>query len=280
MQKNSPKVVENQQNVSDPQNPPEQQNNEASSKNINYKMIQCQGNITFIVLWIILMSLYHVILFMIYELKFEFLIGSLGNITFVFCVWKKNAQKIERATSSVRYFILFFISYFILSIINQEPCRGLWSFILFETLLISVSNKEKKMKFFLWRLSGKYVFILSILYYFFLLNYDIIYVVIYTILYKHFLINKFIISDETIEKIENWYIIRNIKNIKIFISIKTVMEKMQKAQTLVQDNINNSEQNGNNSSFVPTNVYNNQSREAPVDNQQVNDGNIMPSEQI
>ena len=77
----------------------------------------------------------------------------------------------------------------------------------------------------------------------------------YTYVYKRWLISKFEISNERVERYENWCLFRWLKNkLNTFITLKDVLEKEKQSQPLVQ---NNNMENVNNSSFVPINMYNN-----------------------
>ena len=192
--------------------------------------------------------------------KLKCLLPSLGRFLFAICVWSSMAVKIEKNTSTVRYGCLFIINCSLLCVMSLSfplsPFK-LWCFVLFETLLIALSNKDKKMKFFIFRIGGRAVIILSIAYNAIMnWNWNIISVVItvvYTVIYQKYVINIFGISNEKVEKFENFGFIIWIKNnVKIFVSLKDVLEKEQKNQPLVQDsNI----QNPNESSFIPSKIY-------------------------
>ena len=169
------------------------------------------------------------------------------------------AIKIERNTTTVRYGCLYLINNSLLSIISLSFPLGfqtIWTFVLFETLLIALSNKDKKMKFFCCKISGKAMIICSIVYSFIfnmIMFYQLIVTIIYTYVYQKWLINKFAISNEKVEKIENWCCISWLKNkMSTFTTLKDVLEKGQQNQPLVQ---NNNISNSNNSSFIPVNMY-------------------------
>ena len=185
--------------------------------------------------------------------------SSLGNILFALFVWLPMAAKIEKNTSTVRYGYLYLFNSSILCIFSlrfPSAFSRVWCFVLFETLLIAFSNKNKKMKFFCCKISGKAVIISSIIYHCFfnLFNlYCIIITGIYTIIYQKYLINKFGVSNEKVERLENWCCINWLKNnLTTFTTIKEVLEKGQQQLPLVE---NSNIQNSNNSSFIPINMY-------------------------
>jgi len=185
--------------------------------------------------------------------------SSLGNLLFALFVWTPMAIKIENITSTVRYGCLFLLNCSLLCVISFSfplSLNRIWCFVLFETLLIVHSNKDKKIKFFGYKMGGRAVIILSIVYNLFF-NWYYFYCLfitgLYTLVYQKYLINKFNISNEKVERIENTCIIKWAKNkLTTFISLKDVLEKGQKNQPLVQ-NTNN--ENSNNSSFIPVNMY-------------------------
>lgn len=193
-------------------------------------------------------------------LPIHFLIlSALGNFLFALFVWAPMAIKIERNTSTVRYGFLYLINNSILSICTFNFPLGIhkiWNFILFETLLIALTNIDKKMKFFCFKISGKAVIVCSIIYHFIFNSFfvfSLFVTIIYTFVYQKRLINKISISNEKIDKIENWCLVRWLKkNLTTFIPLQEVLEKGQQKQPLVQ---NSNVSNPSNSSFVPVNMY-------------------------
>ena len=90
------------------------------------------------------------------------------DLLFALFVWCKMAIKIENNTSTVKYAYLFFINIGILSLVTLTfPLGRIWNFVLFETILISLNNKEKRIKFFCCRISGRLVIIFSVIYHLF-----------------------------------------------------------------------------------------------------------------
>ena len=79
------------------------------------------------------------------------ILSSLANFLFTLFVWSKMAIKIEKKTSTVRYGYLYLLNNAILSVCTLRfplcLCR-IWTFVLFETLLILLTNRDKKVKFF------------------------------------------------------------------------------------------------------------------------------------
>ena len=187
--------------------------------------------------------------------------SSFGNLLFALFVWGPMAIKIEKNTSTVRYGCLYVINNVFLSICCLSfplMLNTVWNFILFETLLIAFSNKDKRMKFFCCKMSGKAVIASSIIYYLvfnWILFFHLAITVGYTLVYKRWLINKFGISNERVERYENWCLFRCLKNkFTTFVTLKDTLEKEKQSQPLME---NNNMQNANNSSFIPINMYNN-----------------------
>lgn len=186
------------------------------------------------------------------------ILSNLGLIFFSIFIWAPLAIKMENSSSSVRYGSLFFINYSIISLICfRFPFlffpEKIGFFILFETLLISFANKDKKIKFFFCKITGKKFSALVIIYYF-IFNYaftwNIIFTIIYTFIYKKWLMKKFVISNERVERMENWCFIRWFKNnFETFITLqKSSQKKIQpKNQPQIQQSgysINSMNSNG------------------------------------
>ena len=211
---------------------------------------------------IILISLFLIVILFLpaptFAVKLKMIVFALGEYLFALCVWAPMAVKIEKNTSTVRYGCLFFINWLILSLITISfpfSLNRLWCFVLFETLLIALSNKDKKIRFFHFKIGGYAVIILSIVYNI-IMNWNVFYCVIitvvYTVVYQKYLIVKCGISNEKVEKLENLKFINWIKNkVSTFVSLKDVLERGN-SQPLVQ---NNNAQNPNESSFIPANMY-------------------------
>ena len=187
--------------------------------------------------------------------------SAFANLLFALFVWGPMAVKIEKNTSTVRYGCLYVINSVLLSICSLSfplIINSVWSFIIFETLLIALSNKDKRMKFFCCKMSGKAVIASTIIYcliFNWILFFPLIMTIVYTFIYKRWLIKKFAISNERVERYENWCLFRWLKNrLNTFITLKDVLEKEKQSQPLMQ---NNNAQNVNNSSFIPINMYNN-----------------------
>ncbi len=187
-----------------------------------------------------------------------FSVSALADFLFALFVWGPMAIKIENNTSTVRYGGLYVINSSILAICTFGfpilSIHKIWNFVLFETLLIALSNKTKKMRFFCCKLSGNAVIACSIIYSFIFNSYyffSLIVTVVYTLVYQKYLMKKFAISNEKVERMENWCCISGLKNkLSTFITLKEVLEKGQQKQPLVQNsNVSN------NSSFVPINMY-------------------------
>ena len=186
-------------------------------------------------------------------------VSALADFLFALFVWGPMAIKIENNTSTVRYGGLYVINSSILAICTFGfpilSIHKIWNFVLFETLLIALSNRDKKMKFFCCKVEGKTLIILTIVYHLIfngVFIFSLLITIGYTFIYRRYLINKFAISNEKVEKMENWCIINWFKNkLTTFITLKEVLDKGNQNQSSQQNNI----QNSNNSSFVPNNMY-------------------------
>ena len=188
-----------------------------------------------------------------------FSVSALADFLFALFVWGPMAIKIENNTSTVRYGGLYVINSSILAICTLGfpilSIHKIWNFVLFETLLIALSNRDKKMKFFCCKVEGKTLIILTIVYHLIfngVFIFSLLITIGYTFIYRRYLINKFAISNEKVERMENWCIINWFKNkLTTFITLKEVLDKGNQNQSSQQNNI----QNSNNSSFVPNNMY-------------------------
>ncbi len=217
-------------------------------------------NVPLVVFLILMGSSLYFILSLIITSFFPFgfmAYSAFANFLFALFVWGPMAIKIEKNTSTVRYGCLYLINNSLLSLCTlccPLSLQTIWCFILFETLLIALSNKTKKMRFFCCKLSGNAVIACSIIYSFIFNSYyffSLIVTVVYTLVYQKYLMKKFAISNEKVERMENWCCISGLKNkLSTFITLKEVLEKGQQKQPLVQNsNVSN------NSSFVPINMY-------------------------
>ena len=227
--------------------------------------------------FIILMSslFYHIYctLFLHDFLEYYYGITSFFNFIFALLVWSRMAIKIEKNTSTVKYFYLYIINLLVICLFTLSfPLGRIWNFILFETILISLKNKNKKINFFCCKISGIYMIIFTILYHLFFnaLNIvSIIFTIAYAYIYKNFLIQKLNISNESVQRKELNCFISFLKNkFKTFISIEDLLNQGQINQQPLQQNINNnnynySENNVNSmngminsgGSFIPNNMY-------------------------
>ena len=211
--------------------------------------------------FIILMSSFGVLilcnLFAYGYLASYYITASFFNLIFSIFVWSKMAIKIENNTSTVKYGFLYLVNLLIISLITLTfPLQRIWNFILFETMLISLNNKDKKINFFCCKLSGNLVIVFSIIYHI-IFNYlnilSIILTIGYAYAYNKWLIHKLNISNEKIESWENSCCIKCLKDIfQTFVTLQDVLKKQKNNQPLVQNNANN---NIIMSSFVPSNMY-------------------------
>lgn len=217
-----------------------------------------------LIVFLILMNYFGLLIFSLLSapvLSNYFLIYiRLVGFLFALFVWAPLSIKIERYTSTVRYGFLYLINKIIISVCTFQFPFGLqkiYNFIIFETLLIASTNKDKKMKFFCCRITGKVLIVCTFIYQFIVMGFFLtpfLMIMIYTLIYKKCLINKFSISNEKVEKIENCCLIRCLKKrLFTFISLQEILEKEQQKQPLNSENSDAS--NSNNSSFVSINIY-------------------------
>ena len=227
------------------------------------KCVSGSTNIPLMVFLILMSSLNVIILWSIicihiHFFKFLFFNASIFQFLFALFVWSRMAIKIEKNTSTVKYGYLFLINLLILSIFTLTlPLFRIWNFILFETILIALNNKEKKMRFFCCRITGKQVIFCSIIYHLIISPFDIFSLVVtiaYAFLYNKWLSQKLNISNEKVQRLENSCLIKTCKEkFETFISLEDTQKNDKKQQPLVnhQQDINNSV----NMSFIPANMY-------------------------
>ena len=179
--------------------------------------------------------------------------ASFFDFLFAIFIWSKMAIKIEKNTSTVKYGYLYLCNLFIISIMTLSfPLKRIWNFVLFETILISINNKDKKVTtIFCYKISGKKMIFLTIVYHLLFNHYNIISIVFtiaYAFIYKKWLIYKINISNEKIQRYENCCLISCFKNkFKTFITLEEVSIKERNQQE--NNNINY------NASFIPNNMY-------------------------
>ena len=183
-------------------------------------------------------------------------ISSFFDFIFALFIWSRIAIKLEINTSTMKYGYLYLVNLLIISGFTLTfPLYRIWNFVLFETLLICLNNENTKMKVFCWKISGKYLFVLTIIYHiiFNILNFvSILFTIGYAFIYKKFLKYKINISNEKIQKYENCCLMGCLKyRFKTFITLEDVLAKEQNRQ----ENNNNNINNNINGSFVPNNMY-------------------------
>ena len=226
------------------------------------KCVTGNTNIPLMVFLILMSSLNAIVIWSLIHFQIYFgsifLFASIFQFLFALFVWCRMAMKIEKNTSTVKYGYLYLINLLILSLCTLTyPIVRIWNFILFETILIALNNKDKKMKFFCCRIPGKAVIICSIIYHIIINPFEIISIIItvaYAFIYNKWLSQKLNISNEKVQRIENSCLIKKIKEkIATFISLEDTQSKDKKQQPLVnyQQDINNSV----NMSFIPANMY-------------------------
>ena len=227
------------------------------------KCLTGSTNIPLMVFLILMSSINVIILCSLIYIRIRFysfllLNASCFQFLFAIFVWSRMAIKIEKNTSTVKYGYLYLINLLILSICTLTlPFFRVWNFILFETILIALNNKDKKMKFFGFRISGTKVIIFSIIYHIIINPFDIYSLIItiaYAFIYNKWLSQKINISNEKVQRMENYCFIKCFKEkLQTFITLEDTQNKDKKQQPLVnhQQDINNSV----NMSFIPSNMY-------------------------
>lgn len=211
-----------------------------------------------LVVFLILMSsfAYHInsVLFTYGFLSSYYAISSFFDLLFALLVWSKMAIKIELISSTVKYGYLYIVNLLIISIFTlTSPLKRVWNFVLFETILISINNKDKDLKFCCCKIPGKYMIIVTITY-FLIFNFchifSILFTICYAFIYEKCFINKINISNEKIQRLECNCIIRSLKyTFKTFISLEEVLNREKSKQE--NNNINNSA----NMSYIVNNMY-------------------------
>ena len=202
----APQNVQNQMNNPQPMPPQGQiyqivQQNSTISRCERFSVwISGVRNIPLVVFLVLMgSSAYFILCLMCPFAKSYTILSSLANFLFTLFVWSKMAIKIEKKTSTVRYGYLYLVNNAILSVCTfRLPlclCR-IWNFVLFETLLILLTNRDKKVKFFCCSLSGKKAIIFTIIYHFLFNSFvPLVMTIGYVFLYKKYLTKKFNISN-------------------------------------------------------------------------------------
>jgi hypothetical protein len=180
------------------------------------KCVTGNTNIPLMVFLILMSSLNAIVIWSLIHFQIYFgsifLFASIFQFLFALFVWCRMAMKIEKNTSTVKYGYLYLINLLILSLCTLTyPIVRIWNFILFETILIALNNKDKKMKFFCCRIPGKAVIICSIIYHIIINPFEIISIIItvaYAFIYNKWLSQKLNISNEKVQRLENSCLIK------------------------------------------------------------------------
>lgn len=178
---------------------------------------------------------------------------ALFNASFCLLVWAPIAKKVETSASTARYLSLYILNSTILTVFGLGLCCP-WQFNMFETLLITYVNMNKKMKFCCCKVGGKTMVFLVIFtnLWFNSINFWAFgFTIFYSYIYYKFLMKVFIIKNTQVEYMESTCCFRCLKNnFATFISLADVKNKKQNegiTQSVVTANPN--------ASFVPSPVY-------------------------
>lgn len=209
------------------------------------------------------------IFFRFHYIKFHCSIQLIFHSLFVYYVWFPLAREIEKTSGSTRYLIIFLFNFGIIQLGSMliffwqyKYTQCLCFFIEFETILVTLVNKDKKLDFFYWRISNKFSPFLIVLYYLFVTRFFHPYPIIiglYALFYEKFLMNHLAISNEKIMSIENCCCIKMIVNkFKSYVKIEETITECATNQEPPQPSmIVNNISNPNNYPEVPQNETSN-----------------------
>lgn len=235
------------QPVSQPQNVPVQ-NQENSCFNW---LDSIPLGVFIIILWNLIINFF-IALFGIYTLAYITTM-ALFNASFCLLVWAPIAKKVETSASTARYLSLYMLNSIILTFFGCGLCAP-WQFNMFETLLITFVNMDKKMKFCCCKVGGKMMVFLVIftnLWFNSINLWAFLFTIFYSYIYYKCLMKKFIIKNEQVEYMEKTCFFSCLRCFATFISLADVKKRQQ--------NNNNNTQNVDtanpNASFVPSPVY-------------------------
>lgn len=235
---------------------------------------------TFILLLLTILTVL-LIFFRFHYIRFHYNIQLIFHSLFVYYVWFPLAREIEKTSGSTRYLINFLFNFGIIQLGSiflffwrYKYTQYFCFFIEFETILITLVNKDKKLDFFYWRISNKFSPFLIVLYYLFVTQFVHPYPIIiglYALFYEKFLMERLAISNEKIMSIEKCCCIKLIVNksyVKIEETIKDYTNNQEPPQpSVVISNINSP----NNYPEVPQNEISNVSDATVYDiNEQYN----------
>ena len=188
-----------------------------------------------------------------------FLTPSILSIIFGFMSWAPDAVRLEYTSGTVRYFLNFMINatlinfiycvlMLLISVISKDalfmPSSGLWPLILAEITMLCLANPDNQMTFFFIPIKFPAKFYPWVLLAFFSLinmsfQFDNLVGVCYGHLFFYFLRQKLQFSDQFINKVENFKIIKLISGLSNFIFLKDTSGGFNSNQTDTNTNSNN-----------------------------------------
>ena len=204
------------------------------------------------------------------------------NIILSLFFWIQYASELESSMGTIKYFLIFvmnsiiiqifytFISYLIAFLINNRNFllakindkndisnSGIWPYIICELSLISLSNPNHPMKilFFPCQFKAKFypiiLFILFSIMNNFAIDLEFLTGIIYAFIYHFFIKQKIKISDQLVEKIENFTIFKCSKKMSGFVSVNNLGNKLVTTVNSVNRQIKDISIKQSNKGFTP-----------------------------
>lgn len=170
---------------------------------------------------------------------------SIFNVLFAFLAWVPDAIRLENSIGTMKYMSTFFmhslliqllyvILSFVLSVFSNEflvmPSSGLWPLIMAEITILCLNNPQNQlmMMFLPCLIPAKY-YPWALFAFFSVLNmrlqFDILAGILYGYLFFHYLKTKIQISDEFVNKLENFPLLNKLQGITSFVSLSKAISQ-------------------------------------------------------
>ena len=196
-----------------------------------------------------------------------FVTTNIFQIILAFFVWIKYASLLETSLGTIKYTLIFFINAICIQIANlfilstfylintkyfkpefkyQKNC-GIWGIVMCEMTLLCLSNPESPMKLFLLPFTIKAkIYPILLIFLFMLVNYlemdaEILSGVLFGFIYYYYLKSNLQISDSFVQKLETNSFLKELNNIKGFISINKISSGLPVTITKVS-NVDNEQE--------------------------------------
>ena len=202
----------------------------------------------------VLGALFSVVFFLSLWRVIEHGFGFMLHALFLYFFWFPIANKIESSSGTTRYATMFLFNIILLKIgygiFYSSQCydsRFYYSpyawFVEFETALVTLINKDKRLKVYTVSISNKLTPFIIVVYYCFISYFNNVFPVvtgIYAVIYSKCFMNCLAMSNERVEAIEkNCIVAFIIRKCKRYVTMPKDQQQPQPAMDVTNSNINN-----------------------------------------